>query len=162
MLGDIPPPPPPDAGELPGDDKSTEGLTFRQQLEVHREKPKCAGCHARIDPLGFGLENFDAIGRWRTSDINGGKIDSEAVLPGDIKFSSPAELKQLLMAAKDKVARNVCRKMLAYSLGRSLEYYDEAVVNDLLAKLQKNDYQIQGLVFAIVQSDPFQNRASKR
>ncbi|MGC6459326.1 MAG: DUF1592 domain-containing protein [Akkermansiaceae bacterium] len=162
MLGDIPPPPPPDAGELPGDDKSTEGLTFRQQLEVHREKPKCAGCHARIDPLGFGLENFDAIGRWRTSDINGGKIDSEAVLPGDIKFSSPAELKQLLMAAKDKVARNVCRKMLAYSLGRSLEYYDEAVVNDLLAKLQKNDYQIQGLVLAIVRSDPFQNRASKR
>lgn len=162
MLGDIPPPPPPDAGELPGDDKSTEGLTFREQLEVHRQKPQCAGCHARIDPLGFGLENFDAIGRWRTKDINGGTIDSEAVLPGDIKFSTPAELKQLLMMAKDKVARNVSRKMLAYSLGRSLEYYDEAVVNDLLAKLQKNDYRMQALVLAIVRSDPFQNRASKR
>jgi hypothetical protein len=112
--------------------------------------------------LGFGLENFDAIGRWRTKDVNGGDIDSEAILPGDIKFSSPAELKELLMMAKDKVARNVCRKMLAYSLGRSLEYYDEAVVNDLLAKLQKNDYQMQALVLAIVQSDPFQNRASKR
>lgn len=162
MLGETPPPPPPDAGELSGDDKSTEGLTFREQLEVHREKAKCASCHARIDPLGFGLENFDAIGRWRTTDVNGGKIDSEAVLPGDIRFSSPAELKKLLMAAKDKVARNLCRKMLAYSLGRSLEYYDEAVVNDLLAKLQKNDYKMQSLVLAIVQSDPFQNRAAKR
>ena len=162
MMGDTPPPPPPDAGELPGDDKSVEGLTFREQLEVHRKRKNCAGCHARIDPLGFGLENFDAIGRWREKDVNGKPIDSLAVLPGDIEFSTPAELKKLLMAAKQKVARNLCRKMLAYSLGRSLEYYDEAVVNDLLAKLQKNDYKMQSLVIEIVKSEPFQKRSSQR
>ena len=162
MLGEPPPPPAPDAGELPADDKSPEGLSFRQQLEIHRKDPKCATCHARIDPLGFGLENFDAIGRWRTREVNGQPVDSTAVLPGDITFSTPAELKKLLMGAKDKVARNICRKMLAYALGRSLEYYDEPVINELLATLKAKDYQIQYLVLAIAESYPFQNRSAAR
>ncbi len=162
LLGDPPPPPLPDAGELPADDKSSEGLSFRQQLEQHRKEPKCAACHAKIDPLGFGLENFDAIGRWRTKGVNGKPVDSSAVLPGDITFSTPAELKKLLGSAQDKFARNLCRKMLAYALGRSLEYYDEPVINDLFATLAAKDYKIQYLVLAIAESYPFQNRSAKR
>jgi len=162
LLGTPPPPPPPDAGVLPGDDKSTEGLSFREMLEVHRTKASCAGCHSKIDPLGFGLENFDAIGRWRTTDTNGKPIDSKATLPGDISFSTPAELKKILLGSDELFLRNLARKMLAYSLGRPLEYYDEPVVTDLVAKLRKDDLKMQTLILSIVESHPFQNRSAKR
>lgn len=162
ILGTPPPPPPPDAGVLPGDDKSTEGLSFREMLEVHRTKPSCAGCHEKIDPLGFGLENFDAIGRWRTRDANGDPIDSRAILPGDIVFSTPKELKDLLLASDELFLRNISRKMLAYALGRPLEYYDEAVVTDLVAELRKNDLEIHSLILSIISSHPFQHRSAKR
>ncbi len=162
LLGTPPPPPPPDAGVLPGDDKSTAGLSFRETLEVHRNKASCAGCHAKIDPLGFGLENFDAIGRWRTVDANGEPIDSKAILPGDITFSTPAELKKLLQGSDELFLRNLARKMLAYSLGRPLEYYDEPVVSDLVAKLRQNDQKMQSQNLSIVESHPFQNRSAKQ
>lgn len=162
LLGTPPPPPPPDAGVLPGDDKSAEGLTFRQQLEVHRSKASCAGCHAKIDPLGFGLENFDAVGRWRSTDANGKPIDSKAVLPGDIVFSTPGELKQLLLQTDELFLRNISRKMLAYSVGRPLEYYDEPVVSDLVKKLRAGNLQIRPLIQAIAVSHPFQNRSAQR
>lgn len=162
LLGTPPPPPPPDAGVLPGDDQSTEGLSFRETLEIHRSKASCAGCHEKIDPLGFGLENFDAIGRWRTRDANGDPVDSLAVLPGDISFSSPKELKDLLLSSDELFLRNLARKMLAYAVGRPLEYYDEAVVTDLVAKLRKDDLKMQTLVLSIVESPPFQFRSAKR
>ena len=162
LLGETPPPPPPDAGVLPEDDRSSEGLSFRRQLEIHRDKPKCAACHAKIDPIGFGLQNFNAIGQWRTHEINGQLVDSSAVLLDGTKFSSPLELKELLMKSRDKFAKNMARKLLAYSLGRSLQYYDEIVLNDLLAVMVANDYRSQELIFAIVQSDPFQNRSATR
>ncbi|MCW1883487.1 DUF1592 domain-containing protein [Luteolibacter flavescens] len=162
ILGTPPPPPPPDAGVLPGDDKSTEGLSFRETLEVHRTKASCAGCHEKIDPLGFGLENFDAIGRWRTVDANGNPIDSKATMPGDISFSTPNELKQLLLSSDELFLRNLSRKMLAYALGRPLEYYDEPVVTDLVAKLRKDDLKMQTLIFSVIESHPFQNRSAKR
>lgn len=162
LLGTPPPPPPPDAGVLPGDDKSTEGLSLREQLEAHRTKASCAGCHEKIDPLGFGLENFDAIGRWRTTDANGKAVDSKAVLPGDITFSTPKELKDLLLSSDELFLRNISRKMLAYSLGRPLEYYDEPVVTDLVANLRKDDLKMQTLILSIVESHPFRNRGSKR
>lgn len=162
LLGDPAPPPPPDAGELPADDTKADGLTFRQQLDIHRKNPKCASCHARIDPLGFSLENFDAIGRWRQKDANGKPIDSSSVLPGDITFNSPAELKALLMSAKKKFATNMTRKILSYATGRGLEYYDEAVVTKIVAKLEKSGYSTQTLVHEIVNSRPFLNRSSTR
>lgn len=162
LLGTPPPPPPPDAGVLPGDDKSTEGLSFRETLEVHRTKASCAGCHEKIDPLGFGLENFDAIGRWRTKDANGNPIDSKATLPGDISFSTPQELKQLLLASDELFLRNLSRKMLAYALGRPLEYYDEPVVTDLVTKLRKDDLKMQTLILSVIESHPFQQRSAKR
>lgn len=162
VLGIPPPPPPPDAGELPADDKSSEGLSFRRQLEIHRSKAKCASCHARIDPLGFGLENYDPIGRWRSTGVNGKAIDSAAELPDGTEFSTPSELKTILMKDKDKIARNLCRKMLAYALGRPLEYYDEPVIGDLLKKLKADNYRMQTLIIAIAESHPFQNRSSSR
>ncbi len=162
LLGTPPPPPPPDAGVLPADDKSSEGLSFRKQLEIHRTKPSCAGCHEKIDPLGFGLENFDAIGRWREKDANGQAVDSLATLPGDITFSTPAELKSLLASSDDLFLRNLARKLLGYSLGRPLEYYDEAVVSDLVRSLRANDLKFRPLVHAVVASKPFQYRSSAR
>ena len=162
LLGTPPPPPPQDAGVLPADDRSTEGLSFRKQLEIHRDKPSCAGCHAKIDPLGFGLENFDAIGRWREKDVNGKRVDSLAVLPGDISFSSPAELKKLLLSSDDLFLRNLTRRMLAYALGRQLEYYDEPTVTELVGELRENQLNSQSLILGIVQSHPFQHRGSTR
>ncbi len=162
LLGTPPPPPPPNAGVLPGDDKSPQGLSFRQQLEAHRQRKECAACHAKIDPLGFGLENFDAIGRWREIDANGQPVDSKATLPGDITFSTPAELKQILLGSNELFLRNIARKMLAYSLGRSLEYYDEPVISGLVADLRKNNLQIRPLIHAVIASDPFQNRSAKQ
>ena len=162
LLGTPPPPPPPNAGVLPADDKSAAKLTFREQLEQHRKQPNCAGCHEKIDPLGFGLENFDAIGRWRSTDANGKPVDSMARLPGDITFSTPAELKKLLLGSDELFLRNIARKMLAYALGRPLEYYDEPVIVDLVKKLRQNDLKTQSLILSIVESHPFQNRSAKR
>ena len=162
LLGTPPPPPPPDAGVLPADDKSAKGLSFREQLELHRQKPSCAGCHEKIDPLGFGLENFDAIGRWRSTDANGKPVDSLATLPGDITFSTPAELKKLLLGSDDLFLRNTARKMLGYSLGRPLEYYDEPVISDLVKTLRANQLRIRPLIHAIICSAPFQNRSAHR
>jgi len=162
LIGDPAPPPPQDAGELPADDSNTQGLTFREQLAKHRERPSCAGCHSRIDPLGFSLENFDAIGRWRTKDINGQLIDSTATLPGDIEFSTPQELKRLIMAAKEKFARNLTRKLIAYATGRSLEYYDEAVVSKIVAKTSQSGLKMQDLLLEVIESRPFLNRSATR
>ena len=162
LLGTPPPPPPPDAGVLPADDKSPDGLSFRKQLELHRTKASCAGCHEKIDPLGFGLENFDAIGRWRTTDANGQPVDSLATLPGDITFSTPADLKKLLASSDELFLRNFSRKMLGYSLGRPLEYYDEPVITELLKNLRQKQLKIRPLIHAIVQSKPFQNRSADR
>ena len=162
ILGDPAPPPPPNAGELPEDDTQAGGLTFREQLAEHRKNPTCASCHARIDPLGFGLENYDAIGRWREKDANGKPIDSSAVLPGDIKFSTPYELKQLVLFGSEKFARNATRKMISYATGRSLEYYDETVVSKIVAKLGKKSYPVHDLILEVVQSRPFLNRSAIR
>ncbi len=162
MLGDPAPPPPPDAGELPADDTKAQGLTFRQQLDLHRKATQCASCHARIDPLGFGLENFDAIGRWRTKDANGKPVDSSATLPGDITFSTPQELKALLMAGKDKFAANMTRKLISYATGRGLEYYDEVTVNKIVAELPKKKDSSRELILQIVNSRPFLNRSKTR
>lgn len=159
LLGDPPPPPPPDAGQLPADDKSTEGLTLRQQLDVHRERPDCRGCHQRIDPIGFGLEGFDPVGRWRV-EVHGRPVDSLAQLPDGRKFSTPAELKGILMESKDKFARNFCRKLLSYALGRELDYYDEPTVAELAAVARENEYRIRPVLHALVRTATFRNRSA--
>ena len=157
LLGTPPPPPPPDAGGLPADEAPRNGLTFRQRLEQHRQKPQCTGCHSRMDPLGFGLENFDAIGRWRDK-IGNEPVDSSGVMGTGEKFSGPAELKALLLQRKDEFARNVTERMLAYALGRGIEFYDMPTIKRVSDVVAKNDYRVSVLVTEIANSFPFQYR----
>ena len=157
LLGQPPPPPPPDAGGLPAEDAPRNGLTFRQRLEEHRKKPQCAGCHSRLDPLGFGLENFDAIGRWRTK-IGAEPVDATGLMSSGETFTGPAELKQLLLARKDDFARNVTERMLAYALGRGVEFHDMPSIAAITDKLKNKGYRSSTLVTEIVKSYPFQFR----
>ena len=159
IMGAHVPPPPPNVPSLPEDDKVTEGLTFRQQLEVHRENPDCAGCHSKMDPLGFGLENYDPIGRWRDT-VSELPVDASGVLPSGEAFNGPTELKAILLAQKDDFARNLTRKMLGYALGRSLNRYDNCVIDDSMAALQANEYRPSVLINEIVLSFPFRHRYS--
>ena len=157
LLGAKVPPPPPNAGGLPADDAPKAGMTFRQRLELHRSKPECASCHNRMDPVGFGLENFDAIGRWRT-EVGGQPVDAAGVLATGEKFAGPVELKQQILARKDEFLRNVTEKMLAYALGRGLEPYDIPTVRRITAAVAKDDCRGSTLVREIVGSYPFQYR----
>lgn len=159
LLGDHVPPPPPGAGALPADDKVTDGMTLRQRLEAHRVNPDCASCHSRMDPLGFGLENFDPIGRWR-EESGGHPVDASGELPTGEVFNGPVELKQILMARKDDFTRNLARKMLGYALGRTLTHYDDCVVVKCVEALQANGYQSRELIAQIVLSYPFRHRFS--
>jgi len=159
ILGTPPPPPAPDVPELP----PTAQLkgTLRQQMEQHRANASCAVCHAKLDPLGFGLENFDGIGGWRTQD-NKINIDSSGELPGGEKFSGPAELRKVLLGKADLFRRCFAEKLLTFGLGRGLEYYDKCVLDDLVAASKANKDTFSSLVLAIVKSDPFQKRKGKR
>ncbi|CAN5325358.1 DUF1592 domain-containing protein [soil metagenome] len=159
ILGLAAPPPPPDVPELPAT-KELKG-TVRQQMDQHRENPSCASCHAKLDPLGFGLENFDAIGAWRDTD-NKIKIDASGVLPDGSKFNGPSELRKTLLAKSDNFRRCLAEKLTTYALGRGLEYYDKCVLDDTVAKLKKGDDKFSALVMAIIESDPFQKRRGTR
>lgn len=159
LLGDRVPPPPPDAGTLPEDDEHHDGLSLREALEVHRQRPECAACHERMDPLGFGLENFDPIGRWRVEQA-GLPIDTAGELPTGESFSGPAELKQLLLERKDQFTRNFTRKMLGYALGRSLTRYDECVIDDALNAMEEIDWRPSAMFTEIALSYPFRHRYS--
>src|SRR5439155_25616732 len=114
--------------------------TLRGRLLIHRQDPTCASCHDRIDPLGFGLENYDAIGRWRTKDA-GQPIDATGTLPDGTKFDGPEGLKKVLLAQKDQFARHLATKMLGYALGRGLVSEDYCVVERAVKELQKNNYR---------------------
>lgn len=157
MLGAPPPPPPADVKVLSTDDKSKDGLPFRKRLELHRSKPECAGCHARMDPIGFGLENFDPMGRWRT-EVSGQKVDATGVLTSGEKFDGPAELKAALMKKKDEVIRNLAGRMLSYALGRGLESFDAWTVKQISEAVKKEGYKGPVLVREIALSYPFRNR----
>jgi hypothetical protein len=159
VLGEHVPPAPPNVPPLEKQDKqAVENLTLRKRTELHRTNPVCANCHKILDPIGFGLENFDAIGRWRDQDDTGGAIDAAGELPGDKRFSSPRELKAIIAARKDELARNLTRKLLAYALCRQLEGYDEIVVDQLMATIAKDGFRMQDLISEIVTSYPFVNR----
>ncbi|MDB6039513.1 MAG: Protein of unknown function (DUF1587)/Protein of unknown function (DUF1592)/Protein of unknown [Verrucomicrobiales bacterium] len=160
VLGAPSPPPPPNAGGLPADDAPKEGMTFRQRLEKHRSKPECASCHKRMDPIGFGLENFDAIGRWR-ADIGGKAIDSSGVLVTGEKFHGPQELKKLMLAQADDFVRTLSEKMLAYALGRGVEYYDAPAVKQISDELRADRYRMRTLILGICKSFPFQYRRNQ-
>jgi hypothetical protein len=158
LLGTPPPPPPPNVPELEQAEKLTGSL--RQRMEQHRAHPSCANCHARMDPLGFAFENFDAIGRFREKDGEF-PIDPAGELPTGEKFSGPNELKEILKSRQNLFARCVTEKLLTYALGRGLEYYDRPAVDRITTALAKNNYRFSTLIVEIVNSDPFRMRRGK-
>lgn len=154
LLGTPPPPPPPNVPGLEEGDDTSKPASLRERLELHRTDPTCASCHAMMDPLGFGLENYDVLGRWRTV-VDGIPIDSSGELPGGVTFNGPDELKLLLMERKEQFIRNLTSKMLGYALSRGLSNEDDCVVESILRKLEKDDYKAQTLITEIVLSIPF-------
>ena len=157
MLGTPPPPPPPQVKVLPREDDVKNGLSFRKRLEAHRAKPECAGCHARMDPIGFGLENFDAVGRWRT-EISGQKVDATGVLTSGEKFDGPIEMKSVLLKKKDGVLRNLAERMTAYALGRGIETFDAWAIKSMVDTVKQDGYKGASLVREIALSYPFRYR----
>jgi hypothetical protein len=159
VLGEHVPPAPPNVPALEKQDqKKVANLTLRQRTELHRTNPVCANCHKILDPIGFGLENFDAIGRWRDQDDTGGPIDAAGELPGGNHFTTPKELKIIIAARKPELARNLTEKLLAYALCRQLEGYDEIVVDKLMETIAKDDYRMQTLISEIITSYLFVNQ----
>ena len=156
LLGDHVPSPPPDVPALDKQDQTTATtLTLRQRTELHRTNPVCANCHKVMDPIGFGLENFDATGRWRDRDSNGQPIDAAGELPGGERFSSPKDLKTIIAGRSDVLSRNLVEKLLSYALGRRLEGYDEIVVDNLMQEVANDGYRMQTLIKGVVTSYPF-------
>ncbi|MFT4641717.1 MAG: hypothetical protein ACI8T1_005060, partial [Verrucomicrobiales bacterium] len=159
VLGEHVPPAPPNVPALEKQNPTeVENLTLRQRTELHQTNATCANCHKILDPIGFGLENFDAIGRWREQDDAGGAIDAAGELPGGEHFTSPHELKAIIAARKYDLARNLTEKLLAYVLCRQLEGYDEIVVDHLMETIENDGYRMQTLISEIVTSYPFTHR----
>jgi mono/diheme cytochrome c family protein len=163
MLGTPPPPPPADVPELGKEKEETANLSLRKRLERHRTDAACAGCHARMDGIGFALENFDAVGRFRVREGKDDKnpIDVTGELPSGVKVEGPAGLKKYLRDQKHMFARCFAEKMLTFAVGRRLDTYDKRSVDGILRSLESNDYRFSALATAIVQSDPFRMRRGK-
>jgi Protein of unknown function (DUF1592)/Protein of unknown function (DUF1588)/Protein of unknown function (DUF1585)/Protein of unknown function (DUF1587)/Protein of unknown function (DUF1595)/Ca-dependent carbohydrate-binding module xylan-binding/Planctomycete cytochrome C len=154
ILGMELPDPPGDVPSLEDGAKESGATSMREQLKIHREMPTCAVCHDTMDPLGFGFENFDPIGRWRV-EAEGQPVDAGGMLPSGESFSGPVELAAILRDRKDEFAELVTRKMLTYALGRGLEIPDSCAVDEIVDDLKKNDYRFTVLVHGIVRSKPF-------
>jgi hypothetical protein len=160
ILATPPPPPVPDAANLK-DDPEAARLPLRQRMEKHRTDPNCASCHKRMDPLGFGFENYDAIGAWRDQD-QGRPVDSAAELPDGKKFNGPVELKKILKEKKAEFVEGFTEKLLTYALGRGVEAFDGPVVKQISDTVAKKDYKFSALILEIVKSYPFMYRQKDR
>src|SRR5262249_33613477 len=158
ILGTPPPPPPADVPPLDKQLSPEKPKSVGEMLTSHRDNPVCASCHTRIDPLGFALENFDQIGKWRTEDA-GKPIDSTSELPDGTSVQGPLSLKQALLDRQDLFIRNLTSRMLGYALGRGLTVQDSCTVDKIVAELKENDYRAQKLVELIILSAPFQYQA---
>lgn len=156
LLGEPPPPPPANAGVLVGERQDTPTASFRESLRRHSGDPACAACHARIDPLGFGLEAYDGIGRWRDTTAAG--IDASGRLPGGITFTGPEELKAALSARKSQFLRNASAQMLSFALGRAVEECDEPALDEIARAVEADEGRFSTLVLEVVRSFPFQHR----
>lgn len=153
ILAAPPPPPPPDIPAL-NDAKNGKLLSVREQMEMHRANPVCASCHNKMDPLGFSLENYDAVGAWRTS-FAGKPIDASAVLPDGTKFEGPAGLQNILMSRKEQFIEALTERMMTYGLGRGVEYYDMPAIREVRDRARRDDYRMNAIIMGIVQSVPF-------
>ncbi|QDT09293.1 DUF1592 domain-containing protein [Planctomycetes bacterium K23_9] len=159
LLGGHVPPPPPGVPALE-ESVVAEHQTLRERLEEHRKNPACAACHNRMDPLGFGLENYDALGRWRDSDA-GQPIDASGKLPAGESFSGPVQLKQILLQRSDEFEKHLATKMLGFALGRQLNKFDDCVIDDCLELLSQRHHRSSAIIDTIVTSYPFQHRFFK-
>jgi hypothetical protein len=159
LLGEPPPPPPPGVEELK--EGADQLGTLRDRMEQHRSNPSCAVCHTKMDAIGFGMENFDGIGAWREMDGRD-RIDPTGTLPGNVGFSGPEELVDLLCKNNaEAFLRCLAKRMLTYALGRGLESYDRCAVNGILDRMAAEDHRFSAMVIAIVNSDPFRYRAAR-
>jgi hypothetical protein len=156
ILGTPPPPPPADVPALDASKVGSE-VSLRKQLEEHRSNAVCASCHSKMDVLGFGLDNYNGIGKWRTMD---GKFPIEAggTLPGGKTFTTPAQMREILLTDMSQFSRCVTEKMMIYALGRGLQPYDRRTVNEIVTRLAEKNYPFQSLVYETVHSLPFQSR----
>jgi hypothetical protein len=159
ILGTPPPPPPADAPPFKEEQKAVSAASLRQQMEQHRAKESCATCHSRMDPLGFGLENYDAVGAWRDKD-GSFPIDASGTLPSGSSFRGPEQLKAVLKSRSKEFARCLTVKLLTYALGRGLEDYDHCAVDKIVERLVAANYRFSALVEGIVESEPFLKRRS--
>ena len=160
LLGTPPPPPPADVPGLPDSGEHGEPQTVRERLAQHRRNPVCASCHAPMDPLGFALENFDAVGEWRTHDA-GLPVDASGVLADGTRFDGPAELRAALAARREQFVETFTEKLLTYALGRGLEAYDRPVVRAIAREAAADGYRWSAIVLGIARSTPFQMRRSE-
>jgi hypothetical protein len=159
LLGAPPAPPPPNIPALATESKeSGKVLPMREAMAQHRANPACASCHAAMDPIGFALDNFDAIGRWRSVDASGATIDASGTLPDGTAFDGAAGLRDVLLRQPDRFARALTERLLAYALGRSLESYDAPVVRSIAANGARADYRFSQFILGVVNSVPFQMR----
>lgn len=152
-----PPPPPPNVPELEEQAGGASGGTLRERMEEHRRNPACANCHAKMDPIGFALENFDAIGAFRTHDGES-EIDASGEFGDGTKIDGPNDLKALILERKEDFVRCLSEKMLTYAIGRGIEYYDRPVIERIVRNLPAEDYKFSALVTEIVKSDAFSQR----
>ena len=160
LLGTPPPPPPDNVPDLEETGEEGRPLSMRERMEQHRANPTCATCHARMDPLGFALENFDAIGKWRDTEV-GVPIDTSGVLPDGTPFQGPAGLRTVLLSRRQDFVLNVTEKLLTYALGRGVEYYDAPAIRKIMQEAAPSDSRWSSLILGIVKSTPFQMRRSK-
>jgi hypothetical protein len=160
ILGTPPPPPPPDVPDLPDAVDHGTPRSIRERMELHRKNPACAGCHARMDPLGFALENFDAIGRWRSIDESKNRVDASGVLPDGTRFDGPRELRRLLAVDQQRFVTTVVEKLLTYALRRGLEPTDMPAVRTVVRKAAEREHRWSAIVMEIVKSTPFQMKRS--
>ena len=165
ILGSPPPPPPPNVPPL--DDKPGKALSMRERMAEHRKNPACASCHARMDPLGFALENFDASGKWRVAesggvaDLNLQPIDASGQFPDGTKFDGITGLKKVLTGRSDEFVYNMSERLFTYALGRGAEWYDAPVIRRRSGRRKKDDYRFSSIVLSLVNSVPFQMRMSR-
>lgn len=160
ILGTPPPPPPPDVPELKEDPNAVLSGTLRQRMEQHRTDPNCAACHARMDPLGFAFENFDAIGAWREKEGNY-PVDSSGSLPSGQSFQGPGGLKEILKAREVEFTRCLAEKMLTFAIGRGIEDFDQCALDEIVDATGSDQSRFSRLVLEIVKSDPFQKRKNR-
>jgi hypothetical protein len=161
VLGTPPPPPPPDVPSLPERGEGGKAASVRERLEQHRKNPVCANCHAPMDPLGFALEHYDAIGAWRTNGEAGSAVDSTGTLPDGTRVDGLEGLRELLVSRREQFAGALTEKLLSYAVGRGLEYYDLPAVRRIVRESAADDYRWSSLILGVVRSVPFQMRRSR-